>query len=179
MAAARVSHSPLVYPALSLALNAGMRDAEIRKLTWINVDFTNSITVGLSKTPAGTGRTIPFNKELSADLIQHRVWYLAKIRGSTSGVVSISIRPRQSTATHTTGHYPQNSLDERSSERGLSAGGMTPATRGSQNWRKAAQGTKPSWTLPATSLGRCCPATATSGSKRSGEPSRRSAATDP
>ena len=32
--AARRSRSPMIYPALLLALNAGMRDAEIKSLTW-------------------------------------------------------------------------------------------------------------------------------------------------
>ena len=51
---ARKTHSPHMYFALSLALNAGMRDAEIKNLTWAQIDFRKHIlTVGKSKTEAG------------------------------------------------------------------------------------------------------------------------------
>jgi integrase len=54
--------SPATFPALSLALNAGMRDAEIRGLQWGRVDLVKPVlTVGESKTEAGEGRTIPLN----------------------------------------------------------------------------------------------------------------------
>jgi integrase len=38
-AAAKVARSPAIYPALALALNAGMRDAEIRTLQWDRVNL--------------------------------------------------------------------------------------------------------------------------------------------
>ena len=39
-----------------------MRDSEMRHLTWGQIDFLKQIlTVGKSKTAAGTGRTIPLN----------------------------------------------------------------------------------------------------------------------
>ena len=61
----RKSGSPAIYAALTLALNAGMRDAEIRNLTWEQVDFGKQfLTVGKSKTDAGEGRTIPLNSVL-------------------------------------------------------------------------------------------------------------------
>jgi integrase len=57
--AARQSRSPLILPAFTLAINAGMRDAEIRKTTWSQIDFAKAIlTVGKSKTAAGEG-TVP------------------------------------------------------------------------------------------------------------------------
>ena len=73
---ARKSGSPAIYPALALALNAGMRDAEIRNLTWAQVDFEKQfLTVGRSKTEAGEGRTIPLNSVLLLALLDHARWY--------------------------------------------------------------------------------------------------------
>ena len=73
---ARKSGSPAIYPALVLALNAGMRDAEIRTLTWAQVDFEKQfLTVGKSKTEAGEGRTIPLNSVLLPALLHHSRWY--------------------------------------------------------------------------------------------------------
>jgi integrase len=72
----RKSGSPAIYPALVLALNAGMRDSEIRNLTWTQVDFEKQfLTVGRSKTEAGEGRTIPLNSRLLPALLDHARWY--------------------------------------------------------------------------------------------------------
>jgi integrase len=50
------------YSATVLALNTTMRKDEIRKLRWNQVDlFEGVLTVGKSKTDAGTGRMIPLN----------------------------------------------------------------------------------------------------------------------
>jgi integrase len=50
------------YTATVLALNSTMRKDEIRKLQWKRVDlFERALTVGKSKTEAGTGRLIPLN----------------------------------------------------------------------------------------------------------------------
>jgi len=50
------------YTAAVLALNTAMRKDEIRKLQWNQVDlFQSVLTVGKSKTEAGTGRLIPLN----------------------------------------------------------------------------------------------------------------------
>jgi integrase len=71
--------SPSIHFALRLALNGGMRDAEIKKLRWSQIDFTrNILTVGKAKTKAGTGRLVPLNGELLAAFIAHRDWYLKK-----------------------------------------------------------------------------------------------------
>ena len=65
LAAAKGARLPAIYPALMLALNAGMRDAEIRCLQWTRMDLGKAIlTVGASKTEAGEGRTIPLNSAL-------------------------------------------------------------------------------------------------------------------
>lgn len=72
----RKSGSPAIYAALTLALNAGMRDAEIRNLTWKQVDFNKQfLTVGKSKTEAGEGRTIPLNSAVLPVLQAHAEWY--------------------------------------------------------------------------------------------------------
>ena len=79
MRAAAESRSPLILPALILALNAGMRDGEIRRTTWAQIDFAKSIlTVGKSKTAAGQGRTIPLNSEIGPALLEHAKWYARK-----------------------------------------------------------------------------------------------------
>jgi len=76
---ARKARSPHIFPALSLALNAGMRDAEIKTLTWGQIDFTkNYLAVGRSKTEAGEGRTIPLNSTLLEVFSEYGEWYREK-----------------------------------------------------------------------------------------------------
>jgi len=51
---AKQARSPHIYPALMLALNAGMRDAEMKRLTWRQLNFEKRyLAVGQSKTEAG------------------------------------------------------------------------------------------------------------------------------
>ncbi len=79
LAAAAAARSPAIYPALMLALNAGMRDAEIRGLQWGRIDLAKAVlTVGASKTEAGEGRTIPLNSALFAVMVEHANWYTKK-----------------------------------------------------------------------------------------------------
>ncbi len=81
IAAAKRSRSKLILPALTLALNAGMRDGEIKRTQWSQIDFSKALlTVGKSKTEAGEGRTIPLNSEILAALEQHAQWYRKKFR---------------------------------------------------------------------------------------------------
>jgi integrase len=69
--------SPCIYPALVLALNCGMRDAEIRNLTWSQISFEKRfLTVGKAKTAAGTGRTIPLNEAVIVALAEHARWHI-------------------------------------------------------------------------------------------------------
>jgi integrase len=76
LTAAKAARSPAIYPALMLALNAGMRDAEIRGLQWERMDLSSAIlTVGESKTEAGEGRTIPLNSALLEAIVEYRRWY--------------------------------------------------------------------------------------------------------
>jgi integrase len=53
-----------------------MRDAEIRNLTWGQVDLEKKfLTVGRAKTEASEGRTIPLNSSLLSALTNHARWY--------------------------------------------------------------------------------------------------------
>jgi integrase len=54
---------------VTLAPSTGMRYDETRTLRWQQVDFLReTVTVGKSKTPAGTGRVIPLNARATAAL---------------------------------------------------------------------------------------------------------------
>jgi integrase len=73
---ARKARSPHIYLALTLALNAGMRDAEIKTLTWTQINFAKEfLAVGRSKTEGGEGRTIPLNSALLPALTEYVAWY--------------------------------------------------------------------------------------------------------
>jgi len=59
------SRSRLLYPAVMLALNTGMRYTEVRLLQWKQVDIVGkALTVGKSKTPTGTGRVLRLNARI-------------------------------------------------------------------------------------------------------------------
>ena len=84
LAEAKKRRSPCIYPALMLAIHAGMRDGEIRGLQWGRVDLAKAVvTVGESKTEAGEGRTIPLNADVRGALVEHSKWYLKKF-GTTN-----------------------------------------------------------------------------------------------
>lgn len=52
--AAAKARSPHIYLALTLALNAGMRDAEIKRLSWAQINFQKKfLAVGRAKTEGG------------------------------------------------------------------------------------------------------------------------------
>jgi integrase len=71
--AASHSRCRSLYPVVMLALNTGMRASEIRGLKWAQVDFLGqALTVGKSKTAAGTGRLIPLNPRALAVLTHWR-----------------------------------------------------------------------------------------------------------
>jgi integrase len=77
--AAAKARSPHIYLALTLALNAGMRDAEIKGLSWAQINFQKDfLAVGRAKTEGGEGRTIPLNSELLAVLSDYVEWYKHK-----------------------------------------------------------------------------------------------------
>ena len=71
--AASKSRCRILYPVIMLAINTGMRSSEIRTLKWGQVDFLATVlTVGKSKTAAGTGRLIPLNPRSVAVLTHWR-----------------------------------------------------------------------------------------------------------
>jgi integrase len=75
--AAENEHSPHISFALQLALNGGMRDLEIRSLTWAQINFAkNVLVVGKSKTKASSHRIVPLNGDLLPAFIRHREWYV-------------------------------------------------------------------------------------------------------
>ena len=75
------SRSPHIELALALAINAGMRDTEIKTLRWSQLHLDKRfVEIGKSKTPAGDGRTIPINSALHEAILEHREWYLKKFK---------------------------------------------------------------------------------------------------
>lgn len=69
--------TPQMRAALALDLNTGLRDKELREIRWEQIDLIHkkSLTVGKSKTDAGTGRVIPLNETAMAALVTHAAWY--------------------------------------------------------------------------------------------------------
>ena len=58
---------------MSVDLNCGLRDKELRKLRWWRIDLVHKkqLTVGKSKTGAGTGRVIPLHDTVMVALEAH------------------------------------------------------------------------------------------------------------
>jgi integrase len=68
-----------MYPALVVDLNCGLRDKELRELRWQQIDLVHKkLTVGKSKTDAGTGRMIPLNDTVMISLEAHAAWYVRR-----------------------------------------------------------------------------------------------------
>ena len=69
--------TPQMHAALALDLNTGLRDKELREIQWEQIDLIHkkALTVGRSKTEAGTGRVIPLNETAIAALEAHAAWY--------------------------------------------------------------------------------------------------------
>jgi len=69
-----------MYPALVVDLNCGLRDKELRELRWRQIDLVHKkqLTVGKSKTDAGTGRVIPLNDTVMIALESHAAWYIRR-----------------------------------------------------------------------------------------------------
>jgi len=73
---AKSSRSPHMYPAFMLARNGGLRDTEIKTLTWSQINFVaKTVQVGRAKSEAGEGRIVPLNSEVYQALIDHCAWY--------------------------------------------------------------------------------------------------------
>jgi integrase len=69
--------TPQFHAALALDLNTGLRDKELRQIRWEQIDLIHkkALTVGKSKSEAGTGRVIPLNETALAALEAHAAWY--------------------------------------------------------------------------------------------------------
>lgn len=106
-AARSAPRSKAVYLATMFGLHAGMRDKEIRTLTWSGLDLTKRIvTVGESKTDAGTGRTIPMNADLYRAVVEYAKWYTSSFGTAKSDwYVFPSGKPRPNDPTR-----PQTSI---------------------------------------------------------------------
>jgi len=77
------SPSPLIAPFIRIALMTGMRCGEILGLRWRQVDLVDrTITVGQSKTAAGTGRVIPMNSDLYAVMVAFADWHRQECGGT-------------------------------------------------------------------------------------------------
>ena len=71
--------TPQMHAALALDLNTGLRDKELREIRWEQIDLIKkALTVGKSKTEAGTGRVIPLNETAMAALVAHAAWYSSR-----------------------------------------------------------------------------------------------------
>src|ERR1035441_7354796 len=77
LAEAAKLRSKNMYPSLVVDLNCGLRDKELRELRWRQIDLVHKkqLTVGKSKTDAGTGRVIPLNETAIAAMEAHAAWY--------------------------------------------------------------------------------------------------------
>ncbi len=77
-----MTRSPNIFPALVVALNAGLRDKESRELRWEQIDLVDkkTLVVGKSKTDAGAGRIIPLNGALLDALSAHAAWYRRRFK---------------------------------------------------------------------------------------------------
>jgi integrase len=68
-----------IYFVTMLAQHAGLRDKEIRTLQWNRLNLVKRIiTVGETKSDAGTGRTIPMNDNLFSAAVEYAKWYTEK-----------------------------------------------------------------------------------------------------
>jgi integrase len=67
--ACAASRSRSLLPAVTVAIQTGLRDEELRLLKWKQVDLlARTVTVGKSKTAHGAGRVVPLNKTVTAAL---------------------------------------------------------------------------------------------------------------
>src|SRR6266849_3676779 len=80
LAEAAMLRSKNMYPALVVDLNCGLRDKELRELRWQQIDlaYKKQLTVGKSKSDAGTGRVIPLNDTAMIALEAHAAWYIRR-----------------------------------------------------------------------------------------------------
>jgi integrase len=82
LAEAQKLRSKNIFPALVVDLNCGLRDKELRELRWRQIDLVDkkALTVGKSKTEAGTARVIPLNEAALTVLRAHASWYIRRFK---------------------------------------------------------------------------------------------------
>lgn len=80
LTACKNSPSPSLYTAVIVFINTGLRNAELRKARWGQVDFLQAtFQVGRAKTEGSDGRLIPLNKSALSALTEWRArWSHAK-----------------------------------------------------------------------------------------------------
>jgi integrase len=69
--------TPQMHAAMALDLNTGLRVKELREIRWEQIDLIHkkALTVGKSKSEAGTGRVISLKETAMAALVTHAAWY--------------------------------------------------------------------------------------------------------
>jgi integrase len=167
---ARKARSPHIYLALTLALNAGMRDAEIRTLTWEQIDFTKKfLAVGRSKTEAGEGRTIPLNSSL-LEVFPTMASGIGRSSESPRRVVCLPLRkpsPSDPTRPVTTLKTAWNNVRTNAKVKGRWHDNRHTLIT---DLAESGAAIRPSWTSPDTSPNRCSSTIATSAWRRSAVP---------
>jgi len=77
--AASESRSPVIFMALTLSQNVGMRDGEMKKIQFFRINLQKRfIQVGEAKTKAGTGRIVPLNSDVYEALLEYIRWYIER-----------------------------------------------------------------------------------------------------
>ena len=106
--------TPQMRAALALDLNTGLRDKELREIRWEQIDLIHkkALTVGKSKTEAGTGRVIPLNETALAALEAHAAWYTRAVRGVQAGVVCVRLREASAEGSDAPDHVVQDGVDQ-------------------------------------------------------------------
>jgi integrase len=67
----RCESNPLLHTVVTLGLNTALRRNEVRALRWGQIDlFKSALTVGKTKTEAGSGRLLPFNAPAYSALVK-------------------------------------------------------------------------------------------------------------
>ena len=106
--------TPQMHAALALDLNTGLRDKELREIRWEQVDFVHkkALTVGRSKTDAGTGRIIPLNETAIAALEAHASWYIKRFGECKPEWFVFAFWNAAAQGPNTPNHIVQDRLDE-------------------------------------------------------------------
>jgi len=144
LAEAAKLRSKNMYPALVVDLNCGLRDKELRELRWRQVDLVHKkhLTVGKSKTDAGTGRVIPLKPRSWSPSKRMRLGTSGgSVSAGQSGMSSLPGRGSRMIRPARLQHYGPRG-QRCATKRTSSGGGMTTATRWSLSSLNPAPATK-------------------------------------